>query len=513
MKKTLIQILILLIAIPSFAQKKQESLLKREVTLYNPYKPSLPDVVKKGYLPDMTDTAKVRPDFKYDIKTNPFMPSYNISPIKPATLIPDPLSKLYNSYIKFGLGNYVTPLAEISISSKRSKNGAIGVYARHFSTNGKVELQNLKKAFAGYMDNDASVYGRRILPKSVFESSVDFNQKTRYAYGYDTAFTDYEPGKKDIRLSYFNAGANIRLVSTKLDSSEFAYDFNLAYKFFHSAPHFYQNSIELKGLMAKSFNGFYIGSGLEYDYYKPSNSASVNSRYIFALSPFIKKSSAEWNVRLGALLVADKGPNGETKLHVFPDLNFSFSIVPDYISFFAGLTGRLEKNEPLNIIGINPFVENNRLYNIPNTDYSLIVQAGLTGETGIEGRYKLSASYSLVNDMLFFTNSILMDGPVALQKGNYFTPLVDQAEIFNIHGDMGGKISDKLTFDAGLNYYRYTLSDYDYAWNKPDWDATVGLKYNLRDKIIADLEVNALGMRRELVTTSFVNTDLISVSQ
>jgi hypothetical protein len=514
MKKTLIQLIILLIAIPSVAQKKQETVLKREVTLYNPYKPSLPDVVKKGYLPDMTDTAKVRPDFKYDVKTNPFMPSYNISSIKPATLIPDPLPKLYNSYVKFGLGNYVTPLAEISITSKRSKNGTIGAYARHFSTNGKVELQNLKKAFAGYMDNDASVYGRRIFPKSVFESSVDFSQKTRYAYGYDTAFTDYEPRKKDIRLSYYNIGTNVRLVSTKLDSSDFAYDFNLAYNFFHSAQNFYQNSIEFKGLMAKSFKGFYMGSGLEYDYYKPSDSVSVNSKYIFALSPFIKKSSAAWSVRLGAMLVIDKGLNEEAKLHIYPDLNFSFSIVPDYVGFFAALTGRLEKNTPLNVIGINPFILPNKvLFDIPNTDYSLIVKAGLTGETGIDGNYQLSASYSIVNNMLLFSNYIRKDTTAILQKGNYFVPAIDQAEILNFHGEIGGKISDKLSFGAGLNYYRYTLSNFDYAWNKPDWDATLGLKYNLRDKIIADLEVNALGMRRELVTTTFVNSDIISTTQ
>jgi hypothetical protein len=256
--------------------------------------------------------------------------------------------------------------------------------------------------------------------------------------------------------------------------------------------------------MAKSFKGFYIGSGLEYDYYKPSDSVSAKSKYIFALSPFIKKSSAEWNVRLGVILAVDKGLNESAKLHVYPDLNFSFSIIPTYVGFFAGLTGKLEKNEPLNIIGINPFVQSTGLYSVPNTDYSLIVKAGLTGETGIDGKYKLSASYSLVNNMLFFTNNILMNGPVALQRGNYFTPISDQVEIFNIHGDMGGKISDKLSFDAGLNYFRYTLSDFDYAWNKPDWDATFGLRYNLRNKIIADLEVNALGMRRELVTTTDV---------
>ena len=81
------------------------------------------------------------------IKTTPFLPEYTISPIKAAALLPDPLPKLYKSYVNIGLGNYLTPLAEISITNERSKKGAIGFYARHFSTNGKIELENGKKSF------------------------------------------------------------------------------------------------------------------------------------------------------------------------------------------------------------------------------------------------------------------------------------------------------------------------------------------------------------------------------
>ena len=119
------------------------------------------------------------------VKTKPFLPEYTISPIKAAALLPDPLPKLYKSFVNIGLGNYLTPLAEISITNERSKKGTIGFYGRHFSTNGKIELQNDKKVFAGYMDNDASLFGRKFFRKSLFEGSVDFTQKTRYAYGYD----------------------------------------------------------------------------------------------------------------------------------------------------------------------------------------------------------------------------------------------------------------------------------------------------------------------------------------
>jgi hypothetical protein len=504
MKRTFLIALALITTLTLVAQNKQESALKREVTLYNPYKPSLPDVVKKSFLPDMTDTAKVRPDFKYEVKTQPFMPPYTISPIKAASLIPDPLPKLYNSYVNLGFGNHITPLAEISISNQRSKKGNIGLYARHFSTNGNIVLEDaLEKAFAGYMDNDVMLYGRKFFRKAVFEGSLGYNQKSRYAYGYDTALFDYEPDKKDIRLNYNNTGASFKLKSITLDSSDLAYDFGIDYGFFFTEAGYNQHSFDFSGEAAKIWKQFYVGAGAKFGYYIPSDSVSDKTKYIASLSPFIAKSTREWNVKLGFSLVTEKGLTGSSKLHVYPDLRFGFNIVPSYLSFIAELSGRLEQNQPVDVIGKNPFLfPGKQVYDIKNTNYSLIAKAGLSGETGIEGRYNLWGSYSIIDDYLLFSNYILTDGPLVLSHGNYFVPRYDQAEILNLHGDISGNINEKFSFDAGGNYYRYTLAENEYAWNRPDWDAKFGLKYNLRDKIIAGIGINAIGQRYGHVTLS-----------
>ncbi len=126
--------LILPIVVPVCAQESRQD-MKREVTLYNPYIPSLSDFKKKSFLPVITDTSKVRPDFTYKVNTSAFFPEYPISPIKAASLIPDALPKLYKSYLNLGIGTYISPLAELSITNERSKKGALGFYARHFSTN------------------------------------------------------------------------------------------------------------------------------------------------------------------------------------------------------------------------------------------------------------------------------------------------------------------------------------------------------------------------------------------
>jgi len=207
-KKSLIIIVLLnLMMIPLKAQvSREDEELKREITLYNPYKPSLPAVRKRSFLPNMNDTTKVNLVINYDIRPSKFSPVYTIRPIRSATLLPDPLPKLYKSYVKIGIGNFFTPLAEISITNERSKKGTAGFYGRHYSSNGKILLQNKERVFAGIMDNEASLFGKKFFRRSVLGGSVNFLQNTRYAYGYKPEITGYDPSKKDIKLVYNNIG-------------------------------------------------------------------------------------------------------------------------------------------------------------------------------------------------------------------------------------------------------------------------------------------------------------------
>ncbi len=474
---------------------------KREVTLYNPYKPSLPEAKKRSFLPDMIDTAKVSPDFKYDIRTTPFMPEYTISPIKAASLLPDPLPKLYKSYVNLGFGNYTTPLAEISITNERSKKGAIGLYARHMSSNGNIKLENDKKVYAGYMDNDVSLFGKKFFRKSILDGSIDFSQRRRHAYGHDTAFFDYNPENKDVRLTYNNIGVKATFASSTLDSSTFSYRFDVNYDYFYQKESKSRNNAGFKGWMAKSYRDLYLGSGIEFDHYTFSENVWDKPKYTFAINPFLTKQSSQWHFRLGLQAVLDRNLKNSTEFYLYPDINFGFTIVPSYLSFFTGLSGSLDKNDPATIIEENPFlIPDGRLFNALHTDNEIVITAGLKGNTGMNGNYLLSSSYSVINDMLFYSNLVYSNLVDITERGNHFVTLTDNVEVLNLHGEMSGTIKDKIVYQAKGNFYKYTLSGEDYAWNKPAWDAKLGLKYNLRDKILAGVEFVALGSRKQIVT-------------
>ncbi|MDX9930523.1 MAG: hypothetical protein RBS37_11800, partial [Bacteroidales bacterium] len=139
----------LLTAITAMGQQTGDK-IQREVRLYNPFRPTLSEATKKSYFPDMTDTATVSHAFTYSVNPEPFTPPYVISTIRPATILPDPLVRLYKSYLNLGIGNYFTPFGELSIATERSKTGMLAFYARQFSSNGTLKLENLEKVYAGY---------------------------------------------------------------------------------------------------------------------------------------------------------------------------------------------------------------------------------------------------------------------------------------------------------------------------------------------------------------------------
>jgi hypothetical protein len=482
----------------------QGTSIEREITLYNPYQPSLNAAAKRSFLPDLQDTIQTKPQFRYDVNAQPLMPQYTISPIKAASLLPDPLPKLYKSYINAGIGSHLSGLGEISIANERSKKGAIGFYGRHFSSSGKIKLDNKAKVNAGYMDNEVSLFGKKFFNRSTLEGSVDFTQQIRHAFGYDTAIVGYVPEKDSIKMKYNDIGGKISFLSTDLDSNRLYYNFNLSYDHFFHKKNFFRNRILVDGLMAKSVNSFYVGSGINYELYKPADSLSLDNEFIFAISPFLKKSTSQWSFKLGLELLLDRVGDP----HIYPNISFGFAVVPSYINFFANLDGYLERNDPLKIAGVNPYLSNSQsfrsdslaLFRLPDTDHQIVVSAGLKGSNGIGGRYLISTTYSVINDMLFYSNVVSPDTVIPRAMGNYFVPVVDMGNIFNIHGEISGKLSDKLSFGGTANIYKY---DFEKTWNKPSWDAKLELDYNLRDKILAGINLTSIGTRTNVVNADY----------
>ncbi|HCC70003.1 MAG TPA: hypothetical protein DEQ09_02470, partial [Bacteroidales bacterium] len=175
-------IILLLMLMPAGlnAQRGQKE-IRREVTLYNPFKPSLKKASKINFLPQISDTTVSAPEFRYTIDAKPFMPGYEIRSISAARLQPDPLPKLYKGFLNLGIGNYFSPIAEISVSSDRSRKSNVGLYLGHESSFGKLKINDAVKVYGGYMDNTGKLFVTKFLRRAAISADININHMRRYA--------------------------------------------------------------------------------------------------------------------------------------------------------------------------------------------------------------------------------------------------------------------------------------------------------------------------------------------
>src|SRR5512133_685791 len=491
----------LLLPLAAIGQSTQEETIKRSVTLYNPYKPTLQEATKRAILPAVADTATIKTEFTYSFTEGSFTPEYKVAPIKAASLSPEPLPVLKKGYVSLGLGTWLSPFLEVSVSNGRSKKGAIGLYTRSYASAGKITLKDANRVFAGFMDNQAILYGKKYFRRSRFDSDIDIRQMNRYAYGYNTDITGYDPSRKDIRSLYFDVTGTARYFTMEPDSNDLNLDATLKYNVFSRVGDGLQHNPGLSVSGGKNMFGFYGGAKIDYDLYLFSNLIDSKARNLVSISPYITKGNDEWRFRFGFTAAADirentaplTGGNLKAYMYFYPDLAFTFRVIPSFLRFRAAIDGSLENNQAKNTAYINPWLmPGDTLFTLRNTDNKLRLTAGVAGNLNVSATYALDVSYTLFNDMLLFMND-------TVGAGNYFLPVYDNGDLFKIHGETVYPMNRQMTVSLLGNYYRYSMSGQEYAWHKPAWDATLEGKYNLRNKIIASASLTVLGKRHAMV--------------
>jgi len=95
--------------------------LQKTVHVITEYEPSISDANRINNLPQLEDTLTVKPTFKYSIVSKPIHPIFEVTPINAAKMKGEPLTRLYRGIFTGALGNYMSTLANLQLTSIRSK--------------------------------------------------------------------------------------------------------------------------------------------------------------------------------------------------------------------------------------------------------------------------------------------------------------------------------------------------------------------------------------------------------
>ncbi len=461
---------------------------QEEVRVVKPYTPTLSGAEKIQLLPEIGDSVSYeQPDFDYLIFPKRFETDYRVTPIRPARMVKPQLDKLYKSELKLGGGNYLTPLAELRINQVRNSGGTFGVLLKHHSMNGKVRLDNDEKVEGGFNENTLEVYGKQFGRRTIFEYNAGAAYDTYVHYGVDTAFSDTVT-RSEMTHPFFNAHASVGFQSARPDSFHLQYDGALEYNYFTHDFDQMEHGVVLDGYIDQMIGDFRIGSelGMSYFGHQESWDTLLTNHFIIKVNPYISKSSAEWSFSAG-LNTYTEIQNGEVISHFYVQGKFSFNIVEEVLVPYFGVDGYQESNNYMKIVGENP-------YSVPGlvvrpTNHRIYAYAGLKGKVTDYLAWNVRGSYSAVDDQYFFVTD------TTNELHNQFAVRYDDMTLLNVYGELNIAPTASMRVFLKGNYYNYQTSREEYAWYRPDFDASLQARYNLGDKILADAGLFVIGPR------------------
>lgn len=457
------------------------------VELYKAYDPTIGDAYKINLLPEINDTSSLKTNFNYKVYPKQLPVSYQMSPIQPAKMAGEPLTKLYSSYLRAGYGNYNTMLGEAAFNLQRSKNYAAGLYVKHQSSISKLKLENDIKSPASYSDNKVDLFGKKIYDNSILHGEASYNRNALHYYGYDTSMY-HEALEKDNIFQRFNrVNANVGLLSNYLDSAHINYDVNATYEFFEDNYSAYQNWINVKARVDNYYKNELIGGNVNVSWVNKNSPIDTVNNALVVINPFIRFFGEKWRIQCGLAMNVDAFSD-TVSYHFYPTVLLQYNVIENFLIPFAGFDGGVIQNHFSKITKENMYLWPG--LQMKNTNNQMNLHAGIRGNFSKRISFLVKGNYELYKNLYFFVND------TNIGVGNYFNVVYDEeTQLLSFNGEIAYKNSEKLNFFLRGNYYKYTLKNIAKPWHKPGWDVTLSTHYNLRNKIVVSLDVFALGER------------------
>ncbi|MBC7695134.1 MAG: TonB-dependent receptor [Burkholderiales bacterium] len=464
-----------------------------ELKATSEFEPTIKDAVKLGDLPEIKDTVKKIEHINYGIASTPLISKYEVIPIDAAKMKNEPLSKLYRSLLKIGMGNYTTPYGEFWLNSLRTRDVAYGVHLKHLSSSS--HLRDV--GYSGFSDNEAEIFGKKFYKKHTLTGEFNYKRNMMHFYGYDT--TENKLTKDYTKQRYQLFEPVIKVQSHFTDSSKLNHFIKLGYYNLTDLYHVSENSVSLNTVFNTFINKERLFVAFDADYYSHKLPNDTFNDVILKLNPYFETHGKKWTADIGLAATLDMFSNSSAKFYFYPQLNAQYDVYESIIIPYVGVNGGLQKNSLRSLSNENPFITSTINYRNTNTKFNVF--GGLKGNLSSKTSYDAKASYSIVDSMHFFVVDYTANGTL----DNQYKVLYDNTDLFNVTGQLKYQYKEKMNFIAKGNYYMYKTKNLERAYHKPQFDLTFSAVYNLKSKIIIKGDIFVIG--NQFALTKVVDND------
>lgn len=455
---------------------------------------------KLSDVPNMHEPNVEQLTVRYNLLSRQVSTDFSVEPIAAAKLnVVEPLDQLYNGYVKAGVGMYLNTLFDLHYNSTRSRTDGWGINLKHFSSNGGVKDKGESK----FNYNEAHLFGKKFLRNHVIGANVNYDRHGLRYYGFDPIiFPDWN---KDTILQVFNCiGANAHIKSFFKDSTDWNYEFGVGYYHLSDNNNSKENNIKVDGLF-RSFlknNLLLIAFGLDFNNYKYQSDAlydispgeSFYDNTILTVNPKISSRGPEWKADAGVKIVMDADHTAYFKF--FPDIEFKYSLFNDVFVPYVGVIGGIERNSYKTLSDENPFIRPDVTLgeDMENTNNKFKIYGGIRGTLSSALSFNVQASQGrFVNVPMFVSFPAISD---TIPYENQFHVEYDTLDVLSVKGEITYQKTEKLTLFLRGEYFSYTPTWGEYAWNRPEYTVSINVVYNARNKLYIKANIYGVGPRK-----------------
>lgn len=497
-------VVVLLAAITSFAQENNEHIAVDD------YQRTITRSGKINTQPQLNDSMIELPDVKFYIEPTYHKVTFETKPIKAAKLkVKEPLEKLYNGYVKVGLGTYTMPFLDAYYNSNRSKLTSWGVNLKHHSS-----LTNLKNVGTNlFNDNEVGVFYKRFFKKYTFDNRLNYERNKFNYYGFSSSDTlmpeSYRTNSDTIKQVYQTITYGAMLKSMHKDSSKISHTTNLDYYYLNGKTGIAENNLALKSTIFKYLGREEVGADvsltinhLKQPIFSPVSSIIISpdseTKYgntVFKFNPFIKTRRGNLLAKVGVGIHSEF--TSSARFFFYPDLSASYSLFNNIFVPYAGISGGMQQNTFNSFRKDNPFVLEsisttylNETVGYKNTNQRINLYGGIKGSVSSTISFNLKAQFEKLDNFAMFVNDTMYS------YENKFNIAYDSIDKTTLSAQVGYHLQEKIKIYLKGEYYNYSMLTEEYAWHMPNYEVSLLGVYDLADKILVRGNLRLVGSRK-----------------
>jgi hypothetical protein len=469
------------------------------VNVVKPYTPKISDAFKVKEIPSIDDEETTnKQEIKYNIFSIPVASTFTPSKGKAVDVDKSKKEKLYDNYTSGGVGTYKSFLGEVYLNHAINRTESVGGYISHHSSQGGVEDLLLDDDFSNSKLNIN--YSRKLRDLS-WSVDAGYQHQVFNWYGLPQPLFDEELANEidpQHKFHTFDFGGKIQFENKTINNGgmrfrRFADDADSGENRFEAHTNF---DIPVRdGRINTTVKLDYLGGTFDRNFFEDSELKYGNFQLGVAPSYQIIQDDLTLNLGVSAYYMNDT-EGGKNKFFIYPKVTASYRLAGDVLIAYGGIEGDLIQNSYYGFAKENPFVSPTLF--IAPTDQQYDAYVGLKGKLSNNMSYNIRGNYYAENDAaLIRANPVLLVNDTHYQNGNSFGVVYDDVTTFSIFGEINVDVNRNFNLGIKAEYFTYSTEDEEEAWNRPDFEASLFMDFQIDKHWFAGANLYYTGERKD----------------